>query len=282
MSQSLSETELALDLSEVRLAKRLASTNLGVPPGQCVLIVGPNGSGKSSLLRCIAGLEPAREGSVKVFGRTMNSRLELAAHVGWLPQRPAIAEGLTTEELVATARFRFGESEERSISQARRTMEETGCGDLQDRRSDQISGGELQRVLLSMLVAQQTPILLVDEPANHLDPQHQVASYRRLGRLWRDQGRTLLVVTHDVRLGRLLGPLGKIRVLGMGAGAVVFDQPMDAPDLSVRLTALYGVPFIPEGNTGGLGVDLDELEEDDDIPLSETRPPPKASPGGAT
>lgn len=251
---------VALSLVDVRVPNRLEPTSLRIHEGDCVVIVGANGAGKSTLLRVIAGLD-SFEGSLEVFGRSELAPLERAAQIGWLPQRPLVPEGLTTEQLVATARFRFAEAEEQSVARARQTMEETGSQDLLGRWCLEISGGELQRVLISMLVAQQTPILLVDEPANHLDPRHQVASYRRLGKLWTEQRRTLVVVTHDVRLGQLLGPKEHVRVLGMDAGRIAFDVFLDDPKLPRRLADLYGVPFVSEGQKGALAVDLDGVEE---------------------
>jgi ABC-type cobalamin/Fe3+-siderophores transport system ATPase subunit len=98
--------------------------------------------------------------------------------------------------------------------------------------------------------------MLVDEPANHLDPFHQVSSYERLGRLWQQSGRTVIVVTHDVRLAQVLGPADKVRVIGIRSGGLVSETHLGAPELPRLLGDLYGVDFVPPGEPGGLAVRL--------------------------
>jgi iron complex transport system ATP-binding protein len=180
--------------------------------------------------------------------------------IAWLPQRPAVPPGFTTEELVAQARFRFGESGAVARKHALRLLRERGAGHLIGRCVDAISGGELQRVLLATMSAQDAPLLLVDEPANHLDPAAQLETYRLLGRLWLEEGRGLCVVTHDIRLAQLLGPSNRIEVVGMRAGQVEVRTTLNDPALAQHLEALYGVPFMSAGTPGGLGVRLSEHE----------------------
>src|SRR5690606_5974712 len=231
---------------------------------ECVVLCGPNGSGKSSLLRLLAGLEPRAEGSLLLDGVPLLSknRREIASFVAWLPQRPYLGEIVTCEAIVAAARFRFMESPAYSREMARRILERQGIVHLSERPAQEVSGGELQRVLIASLIAQDAPFLLVDEPANHLDPRHQVEAYRELGRLWQEEGRAVLVVTHDVRLASLLGPPEQVRTIGVREGQLLPEIALSDPHLGTVLSDLYNVHFIQRDLPGGLSVDLSRFIPD--------------------
>lgn len=233
-----------LRLEAVHVDARLLDVTFEVAPGECCVVVGPNGAGKSTLLRTLLGLERPTRGHVLLDRRPWLELApgERAAYVAWLPQQPRLGESQRVEELVASARYRFGESHPTSLEHARRALASVGALDLAPRRTDRISGGELQRALLATLLAQEAPLLLVDEPANHLDPAHQLAIYRRLGELWRG-GLGLVVVTHDVNLAWLLGPAERVRVVGLRQGHIVLDTTLGAPDLATELSDLYEVPL---------------------------------------
>lgn len=232
----------SLRLEAVSVGERLERATLELCPGDCCVVVGPNGAGKSTLLRTLLGLERPTAGRVWLGARPLEGLTpgERAAHVAWLPQRPQLSEALRVDELVANARYRFGEAQSEALAHARRALAEVGALKLAERRIDRISGGELQRALLATLLAQEAPLLLVDEPANHLDPAYQIAIYRRLGALWQ-RGLGLLVVTHDINLASLLGPPERVRVLGLRNGRIELDTRLDAEDLPERLGALYSV-----------------------------------------
>ncbi len=260
-----------LCLQGVTLGSRLQDVSLELRTGDCCVVVGPNGAGKSTLLRVLLGLERPDRGAVLLDDRPLEelSPGQRAAHVAWLPQRPSLGEALSVEELVASARYRFGEAHGEALAHARRALAEVGAAHLADRRSDRVSGGELQRALLATLLAQEAPLLLVDEPANHLDLAYQAAIYRRLGDLW-GQGLGLMVVTHDVNLAWLLGAPERVRVRGLQEGRVVQDTTLAAPDLAERLSELYSVPLraVEVGGVRQLLVDRSA------IPM----PPPGAEP----
>lgn len=235
----------SLRLDAVHVDGRLEGVDFELRPGECWVVVGPNGAGKSTLLRTLLGLERPTEGRVLSGERPLDelNPAERAASAAWLPQRPELGDAVRTIELVASARYRFGEAHAASLSHARRALGAVDALELAERRTDRISGGELQRALLATLLAQEAPLLLVDEPANHLDPSHQIAVYQRLGALWR-QGLGLLVVTHDINLATLLGPPERVRVLGLSSGRAAFETTLDAPDLVAELAALYSVPLV--------------------------------------
>jgi len=171
-----------------------------------------------------------------------------AAHLAWLPQHATLNEPLTALETVAVARYRFREAHEQSLAAARDALERAGALGFLDRRVTELSGGERQRVALAALLAQQTPLLLVDEPANHLDPAQQIEAYELLGRCLRE-GLGLLCVTHDVNLLAHVGDGDRIRVIGIGGGRVSFELEYSAPELPAELGRLFGI--------GMRAVDLD-------------------------
>jgi iron complex transport system ATP-binding protein len=209
-----------------------------------VFLLGPNGAGKSTLLRAVLGLETPTAGKVSVGG---DATLDLpprerARRVAWLPQSQPTERSLRVWELVAAARFRFLESPTVARRQAETALGRVGAAVFSERLAYQLSGGEQQRVKLACLLAQEAPLLLLDEPANHLDPAQQVEVYRLLGKLWSD-GLTLLCVTHDINLVPLVGVQKRVRVVGLEAGAVVFDLPLNDPSMAERLGELFGLRF---------------------------------------
>lgn len=251
----------SLRAADLKLGRRLDGVSLSFRTGECVVLVGPNGAGKSSLLRALLGLERPDAGAVTLNDAPLEryGRRELAGEIAWLPQRPPLHEARRTVELVAEARYRFSEPSSRSHAEAERRLTELGVGELAERRTDRISGGELQRVLLAALLTQEAPLLFVDEPANHLDPRQQLSIYRKLGELWA-QGHGLLVVTHDLRLARLLGEPSAVRVVGLASGRLGFEERLDSPSLPASLAELYGVPFSSGDKPGDVSIDWENVE----------------------
>lgn len=258
--------ELRIVVDGAKLPQRIEIPHLSIEKGECVVLCGPNGSGKSSFLRMLAGLEPQASGRLRLGDLDLlhAGRAQIASRIAWLPQRPYLGEFITCESIVAAARFRFGESPERALATSLRILKTQNIAHLGPRPANQVSGGELQRVLIAALIAQDAPFLLVDEPANHLDPRHQVSTYRRLGELWRHEGRTIILVTHDVRLVKLLGPPERIRILGIDAGSLRFETTLAAPNLSQVLSELYGVNYVDPSLPGGLAILLDDPEDQGD------------------
>ncbi len=242
---------------------RLAGVDFELSQGQCAFLIGPNGAGKSSILRLALGLERPSSGQVALGGRSLSALAPSAraAQVGWLPQQLTFEQALTALDVVAAARYRFGESYTRARARAGEWLREVHAVELAARRVTRMSGGELQRVKLAALLAQETPLLLLDEPANHLDPAYQLEVYRLLGAAWR-RGLGILCVTHDINLLRLLPDPETIRLLGVRAGQLRFDTSYADPALSERLGDLYGVAFdqfgedqrwfLPRGDAAGL------------------------------
>lgn len=239
----------ALDLDDVSVEVAgqalLSQVRFRAEPGEFVVLLGRNGAGKTTLLKVALGLVKTCAGDVRVGGRLIGklSDRERAARIAWLPQHAVVHEALTAVDLVATARFRFAETHASALAAARRALSRTGVGQLASRVVNSLSGGERQRIALAVLLAQEAPLLLMDEPASHLDPAQQIATYRLIGDLWRG-GQGVLCVTHDPNLlhHALTGDEpDRVRVVGLEAGSILFERRFSDPALPGSLSRMFGV-----------------------------------------
>ncbi|MEU8565526.1 ABC transporter ATP-binding protein [Streptomyces cyaneofuscatus] len=178
--------------------------DLAVPPGKITAIVGANACGKSTLLRALARLLAPRAGAVSLDGRALHAipTRELAQQLGILPQSPVAPEGLTVIDLVNRGRSphqtwwrQWTKADEQAVHDA---LAATGTTDLADRAVDELSGGQRQRAWIAMAVAQGTPVLLLDEPTTYLDLAHQIDVLDLVVDLNRREGRTIVMVLHDL------------------------------------------------------------------------------------
>jgi iron complex transport system ATP-binding protein len=218
----------------------LQDVSLRVDQGQFVALLGPNGAGKTTLLRAALGLLPVT-GDVLLDGRPVRDMpgRERAAKLAWLPQQSAAAEPITVLEQVTAARFRFHETHHAAEAGARSALDAAGASQFAARYVNELSGGEAQRVAVAGMIAQETPLLLLDEPANHLDPAQQIELYRLIARLWRE-GRGVLCITHDVNMLRFVGDAA-VRVVGLADGRVRFDCEYGSPELAGHVGELFNV-----------------------------------------
>jgi iron complex transport system ATP-binding protein len=179
---------------------------LAVPTGRFSVIVGPNACGKSTLLRALARLLVPRHGVVVLDGeqiRRLPTRT-VAQRLGLLPQQPVSPDGITVADLVCRGRhphqrwFRqWSTADQAAVEEA---LAVTGTSELADRSVDELSGGQRQRVWIAMAIAQETDIMLLDEPTTFLDLTHQVDVLDLLADLNRTSGRTIVCVLHDLNL----------------------------------------------------------------------------------
>ena len=184
----------------------IESLSLRIPSGQVTAIVGPNACGKSTLLRALARLLPPRHGRVLLDGQEIH-RLrakELARRLGLLPQSPVAPEGITVGDLVGRGRHphqsifsRWSQADDLAVAAA---LEATQTVELVDRPVDELSGGQRQRVWIAMALAQQTDVLLLDEPTTFLDVAHQIDVLDLLTDLNRARGTTIVMVLHDLNV----------------------------------------------------------------------------------
>jgi iron complex transport system ATP-binding protein len=217
--------------------------DLAIPPGEVTAIVGANACGKSTLLRGMARLLKPRGGSVLLDGQAI-SRLptrEVARRLGLLPQGPVAPEGLTVEDLVARGRYPHQrllqgwslEDQER----VEWAIAMTDTGTYRDRPLEELSGGQRQRAWLAMALAQDTETLLLDEPTTYLDLAHQVEVLDLLEELNEREGRTIVLVLHDLNQAcRYAGHLVAMRDGGIHAQG----PPRDVVDAEM-VRADYGV-----------------------------------------
>ncbi|RDL47573.1 Ferric enterobactin transport ATP-binding protein FepC [Ensifer sp. M14] len=186
--------------------RRVISEKLSVaiPDGSFTVIVGPNASGKSTLLRALARLLPPSSGQIVLDGKEIGKRAAkaVASRIGLLPQSSIAPEGISVFDLVSRGRYphqsflrQWSKADEAAVWQA---MELTGIADLAARPVDELSGGQRQRVWIGMVLAQETPILLLDEPTTFLDIAHQIELLDLCQYLSRHCGRTLVAVLHDL------------------------------------------------------------------------------------
>jgi ABC-type cobalamin/Fe3+-siderophores transport system ATPase subunit len=184
---------------------RVISQNLSIeiPDQSFTVIIGPNACGKSTLLRTLSNLIKPSVGHVLLDGKKISAykSKEVAKKLGLLPQSSIAPEGITVANLVAHGRYpyqnliqQWTEADEDAVVTA---MELTNTSDLANRFVDELSGGQRQRVWVAMLLAQQTPLLLLDEPTTYLDIAHQIELLELFTDL-NEQGSTIVAVLHDL------------------------------------------------------------------------------------
>ncbi|MBC2906191.1 ATP-binding cassette domain-containing protein [Streptomyces cupreus] len=182
------------------------SLDLRIPEGRITALVGPNACGKSTALRALARLLKPSAGAVHLDGRDLTavSSRELALKLALLPQTPTAPDGITVRDLVARGRtphqrwWRQWSSADEAVVD--RALAATGVAELADRTLDELSGGQRQRVWIAMALAQDTPVLLLDEPTTYLDLAHQVDVLELVRDLNRAHGRTVVMVLHELNL----------------------------------------------------------------------------------
>ncbi len=200
---------------------------LAVPTGRTTAVVGPNGCGKSTLLRGLGRLLRPRGGGVVLDGRDIASlpTKEVARTVGLLPQSPIVPEGVSVLELVERGRHPhlgllrgWSRHDEAAVAAA---LERTDLVHLAGIPVDSLSGGQRQRAWIAMVLAQQTPVMLLDEPTSFLDVAHQLDVHDLVRRLCDDEGVTVVMVLHDLAMAARYAD----HLVAMRDGRVVAEGP---------------------------------------------------------
>jgi iron complex transport system ATP-binding protein len=221
----------------------LRDVTLDIAAGERVALIGPNGAGKSTLLRAVAGLVEPAAGVVELDGSPLSSldRLAVARRIAVVPQLPVLPFATTVEEVVALGRLphehpvRGMRPVDRSV--VAEAIERVGLGHLLGRDARELSLGERQLVLLAMAVAQEAPLLILDEPTVHLDLRHQVEVMDLLLDLNARLGTTVLAVLHDLVLAAHFFP----RLVLLDGGRVVADGPPAEVLRPDRIREVFGV-----------------------------------------
>ncbi len=196
-----------------------------IPEGRVTMIVGANACGKSTLLRGLSRLLKPAGGAVTLDGKDIHTRpaRELARTLGLLPQHPTAPDGITVRDLVGRGRYPhqgfFRSWSDKDDLAVQRALEATETLALAERNVDELSGGQRQRVWIAMALAQETDILLLDEPTTYLDLAHQVEVLDLVTDLNRRRGTTVAIVLHDLNLAARYAD----NVIAMKAGAVVAE-----------------------------------------------------------
>ncbi|MEU6645358.1 ABC transporter ATP-binding protein [Saccharomonospora sp. NPDC046836] len=232
--------------------------DLDIVEGSITVIIGPNGCGKSTLLRALGRLLAPRAGAVLLDGKRIDKlpTLEVARVVGLLPQAPSAPEGLTVADLVSRGRHphqrwyrQWSAADEEAVSRA---LAMTGMDEHAARVVDELSGGQRQRAWISMTLAQDTALLLLDEPITYLDLAHQVDVLDLVHRLHTERGTTVVMVLHDLNLAAryadTLVAMRDGRIVAQGPPAEVLSEQLmsEVFDLDAKVLSdpVAGTPLI--------------------------------------
>lgn len=182
----------------------LQDISLEVSPQKLTAFIGPNGAGKSTLLSIMSRLTKKDQGILSIKGREIESwnSQELAKKLTILKQKINYQAKLTVEELVSFGRFPYsrGRLKAEDWGKIRETLDYLELTNLKDRYIDSLSGGQLQRVFIAMVLAQDTDFILLDEPLNNLDIKQSVSMMQILKRLVKELGKTIIIVLHDINM----------------------------------------------------------------------------------
>ena len=220
--------------------------DLTLPPGEVTVVIGANACGKSTLLRGLARLLRPRGGAVLLDGRDVHRSptREVAQRLGMLPQSPLAPEGVTVGDLVARGRSphqrwwqQWSADDERAVAEA---MAASDVSALADRLVDELSGGQRQRVWIAMALAQETEVLLLDEPTTYLDLAHQVDVLELVVRLNATRRRTVVMVLHDLNHAARYGT----HLVAMKDGRVVAEGPPQQVVTEALVREVFGLSSV--------------------------------------
>ncbi|MEH3090190.1 MAG: ABC transporter ATP-binding protein [Microbacterium arborescens] len=240
---------LAYDGAEI-----VRDLSVRIEPGSFTVIIGPNACGKSTLLRGLSRLLAPARGRVVLDGRAISElpAKEVARRLGLLPQSAIAPEGITVRELVARGRYphqnllrQWSEADDAAVAEA---LEATGTAELARRPVDALSGGQRQRVWVAMVLAQETGLLLLDEPTTFLDVAHQVELMELFAEL-NERGRTVVAVLHDLNHAARYAS----RIIAMREGRILAEGPPAEVITSERVHEVFGLAnvVVDDPVTGG-------------------------------
>lgn len=200
---TLDVQNLAVGYPTLTVAKQI---NFALSEGQLCAMVGINGIGKSTLLRTLAALQPELEGEIRVAGKNLKhyNSLELAQKLSVVLTQPIATKNLTVKELITLGRQPhtnwWGTLSKKDIAQVSESIDLFALHQIADKKCFELSDGQLQRVLIARAAAQDTPVILLDEPTTHLDLSHKVEIFKALKALAHQHKKTILFTTHEIEL----------------------------------------------------------------------------------
>ncbi|WP_404987848.1 ABC transporter ATP-binding protein [Clostridium culturomicium] len=217
--------------------------NLSIPKGEISIIIGANGCGKSTLLKTIARINKPKAGDIFINDKNIKEVKEkhIAKKVAFLPQGPVCPSGLTVKELVAYGRFPHQKiigglngHDKKIIDWA---IEETGLKEFADRQVENLSGGQRQRAWIAMTLAQETDIIMLDEPTTYLDMSYQLEVLEVLERLNKEKKITVVIVLHELNNACRFAS----NIIGLKKGKIVCQgKPLEVINKST-LKEIYGI-----------------------------------------
>jgi iron complex transport system ATP-binding protein len=223
----------------------LRGVSVDIADGEFLAVIGPNGAGKTTFLKCLLRLVPDWTGEVLLDGESLRqlTRRQLARRLAYVPQVPRSDTPYTVREFVLMGRFAChsplsapGLSDEKA---ARRAMEQAGVVELADRSLATLSGGERQKAYIAAALAQEAPVLLLDEPSSQLDPRHRHEVGQLLRRFQAESGITIVLVSHDLNEASLRAD----RILALRDGSIAsLGTPQDIMT-EAKLADVFGTPF---------------------------------------
>lgn len=251
VSRSLEAKSVTLGYGDRTIVERL---DLDVPPGRITTIIGANACGKSTLLKAMARLLLPVSGAVLLDGKAIHRQptKDVARTLGLLPQSPVAPDGIAVSDLVSRGRHphqgvlaRWTRADDQAVARA---LEATGTAHIADRPVDELSGGQRQRVWIAMALAQETDLLLLDEPTTFLDLSHQIDVLDLLTDLNRERGTTIVMVLHDLNLAARYAD----HLVAMAAGRVLAAGASDEVLTEDTVREVFGMDsrILPDPLTG--------------------------------
>ena len=236
----ISTKNLNISYGNIDIVKDL---NLNIPKGKITTIIGANGCGKSTVLKTIARILQPKSGEIYINDKNIKNQKskELAKTMAVLPQSPQAPSGLTVEELIAYGRFPhqkgFGKLKNEDKDIVTWALEVTGIKEFRDRPIEALSGGQRQRAWIAMALAQQTDILVLDEPTTYLDLAHQLEVLNLLEELNKKQGTTIVMVIHELNNAARFADY----MVGMKKGKIVCEGSPNEVMTNKNLKELFNI-----------------------------------------
>ena len=229
------------------------------PKGQVSIIIGANGCGKSTLLKAVGRILAPKSGEILINGRDLKNRptREIAREVAVLPQTPRSPDGITVRELIGYGRFphqkAIGGMSKHDLEMVDWAIAETGLEPFANRPVNNLSGGQRQRAWIAMTLAQETEIILLDEPTTYLDIAFQLDILQLLQKLNRERHYTIVMVLHELNEACRFAD----NIIGLKQGQLVcFGCPADVID-EAALNRIYGISATVQMSSGGYPICLE-------------------------
>lgn len=248
--------------------------NMQIPEGKITSIIGANGCGKSTILKAVGRILKPKKGVVHLSGQDISklSTKEIAKKMAILPQTPTAPSGLTVGELVAYGRFPhqkgFGNLTEEDKRIVKWALTATKLSEFERREVDALSGGQRQRVWIAMALAQQTDLILLDEPTTYLDLAHQLEVLKLLYELNRNQKCTIVMVLHDLNLAARFSDY----IIAIQKGAIIehgAPEEVMTPEVLRKTFNINADVVIEPKSNRPVCITYDIIDENEDVELKE-------------